>query len=70
MRKFWNYTKSFGKFWYNFVIGDDWTLAVAAATGIILDIILHFTIELSAWYILPVLVAIALGLSIKRASSR
>ena len=30
------FLKSFGRFWYDFVIGDDWKIAVAVVTALAL----------------------------------
>ena len=30
------FLKSFGQFWYDFIIGDDWKIAVAVVTALIL----------------------------------
>lgn len=62
-----SYAAAFGRFWYNFIIGDDWTLATAAAAGIAANLVLHYALGLdSAWYVLPVIVLAALGASVFR----
>jgi len=30
-----NFVKSFGKFWYDFIIGDDWKIAVAVVSALV-----------------------------------
>jgi hypothetical protein len=30
------FLKSFGQFWYDFIIGDDWKIAVAVVTALLL----------------------------------
>lgn len=60
-----SYAAAFGQFWYNFIIGDDWTLAATAALGIAVDLALHYAFGFNAtWYILPALVLGALGFSV------
>lgn len=29
------FLKSFGRFWYDFIIGDDWKIAVAVVTALV-----------------------------------
>ena len=59
--------RTFGKFWYDFVIGDDWRLAL----GVTLSITLVYatTHELvDAWWLLPLGVTALLGLSLNHAT--
>jgi hypothetical protein len=61
--------KAFFAFWYDFVVGDDWRVAVGVVIG------LAGTYGLSrasvpAWWLLPVLVAILLPLSLRLAIRR
>jgi hypothetical protein len=30
-----NFLKSFGQFWYDFIIGDDWKIAVAVVSALV-----------------------------------
>jgi hypothetical protein len=30
-----NFVKSLGKFWYDFIIGDDWKIAVAVVSALV-----------------------------------
>lgn len=59
------YTKAFGKFWYNFIIGEDWTLATAAVVGVVIEFYLRIN-HLTSWYILPLILGFMLGVSILR----
>jgi hypothetical protein len=58
--------RAFGVFWYDFVIGDDWrvavwvVLALAATAGLV-------ALGVDAWWLVPVAVVAALGLSLRRA---
>ncbi len=60
------YIKSFGAFWYDFVVGDDpvvaigVVLALAATAGLV-------ALKVPAWWLLPVAVAGLLGVSLRRA---
>jgi hypothetical protein len=57
--------RAFGRFWWNFVVGDDWR----AAAGIVLAIGLTASLVaagLDAWWLLPVAVVAVLWLSLLR----
>jgi hypothetical protein len=55
---------AFGRFWWDFVVGDDWV----AAAGVIVGLAL--TAALAAWWVLPIAVAIVLTMSVLRAAAR
>ncbi|WP_225446688.1 hypothetical protein [Streptacidiphilus sp. PB12-B1b] len=58
--------RSFTRFWYDFVIGDDWrvavgvTAALSATWGLV-------QVGVDAWWLLPAAVAALLALSLHRA---
>jgi hydrogenase/urease accessory protein HupE len=57
--------RAFGRFWWNFVVGDDWR----AALGIVLAIGITAAIaaeKVAAWWFLPLAVAIVLAGSLRR----
>jgi hypothetical protein len=59
---------SFGRFWWNFVVGDDWV----AAAGVVAAI--GMTAELAAggitvWWVMPLAVLVVLTVSLRRAAS-
>jgi hypothetical protein len=58
--------KRFGLFWYDFVIGDDWTMAVGVVAAIGLTWLLAKSFRL-AWIVMPVAVVALLALSLGRA---
>ncbi|GAC1484687.1 MAG: hypothetical protein PVSMB9_10560 [Candidatus Dormibacteria bacterium] len=58
----------FGRFWYHFIIGDDWTMAVAVAVGLVVTAVLNAR-GILAWWLIPLIVIAMLGISIRRASS-
>jgi hypothetical protein len=64
-----NRIKSFGAFWYDFVIGDDWHVAALVVAGLALTAILVHVAKVNAWWLLPLVVVAALGWSLHRATS-
>ena len=57
--------KRFARFWWNFVVGDDWRVAVGIAIGLGLTALVATT-SVPAWWLLPVAVAVVLWLSLRR----
>jgi hypothetical protein len=61
--------KSFGAFWYDFVIGDDWRVAVIVAAALGVTALLTHVAGVNAWWLLPLCVFAALAWSLHRATS-
>lgn len=59
--------RSFVLFWYDFVVGDDWRVAAGVAVALGATAGLVHAAGLNAWWLLPVAVAVLLGLSLRRA---
>jgi len=59
--------RSFLLFWYDFVVGDDWRVAAGVAVALGATAGLVHAAGLNAWWLLPVAVAVLLGLSLRRA---
>jgi hypothetical protein len=57
---------AFGRFWWDFVIGDDWLVAVLVAGAIGATAALAAA-SVTAWWLLPVAVLLVLWLSLRRA---
>ncbi len=58
---------TFGRFWYDFIIGDDWRLALGVTAAITaLYVAAHEGANL--WWLLPVAVSALLGVSVSHAS--
>jgi hypothetical protein len=59
------YLVAFGRFWWNFIVGDDWTVAagVAVAIGLVAILVDH---DVNAWWLLPVAVVLLTGISVWR----
>ena len=62
------YVRSFGRFWWNFIVGDDWRVAAGVAAALALTWLLSDA-GLNAWWLLPAAVALVLALSLRRATS-
>jgi len=58
----------FGRFWWDFVVGDDWLSAAGVAAGIGATAVLA-ALGVAAWWVLPVAVAAILYVSLRRAAS-
>ena len=56
----------FGRFWWDFVIGDDWVVAVLVAVAIGATAGLAAA-GVAAWWLLPLAVPLVLWLSLRRA---
>jgi hypothetical protein len=54
---------------YDFVVGDDWRLGLAVLGALVVAALLHHA-GVSAWWVVPVVVALALTESLHRAERR
>ncbi len=61
--------RAFGAFWYDFVVGDDWQVAVAVVLGLALTFALTRA-GVPSWWLLPVVVVLVLPWSLWRATRR
>jgi hypothetical protein len=61
--------KSFGAFWYDFVIGDDWRAAAVVVTALAATALLVHAAGVNAWWLLPLAAVAALVWSVRRATS-
>jgi hypothetical protein len=55
--------RAFAAFAYDFVVGDDWRIAVAVVAGLALTYAVSRT-SVPAWWLLPVLLVVALPASL------
>jgi hypothetical protein len=62
-----NALRRFGMFWWDFVVGDDWRIAVGVALALGATAALAAAGE-PAWWLLPVAVALLLYRSLRRAA--
>jgi hypothetical protein len=57
---------AFGRFWWNFVVGDDWRVAALVAVAIGATAALEAG-GVTAWWLLPLAVPLILWLTLRRA---
>ena len=61
---------NFFAFWYDFIVGDDWQVAVGVVVALAVTFILSRTASLPVWWIAPLAVIVLLPYSIYRATRR
>ena len=59
--------KAFGVFVYDFVIGDDWSVALGVAIALAVTYGLSHAAKVSAWWLVPVVLLVLLPFSLWRA---
>ncbi|MEU0970152.1 hypothetical protein ABZ357_33825 [Streptomyces sp. NPDC005917] len=57
----------FLRFWYDFLVGDDWTVAVGVVLALAVTALL-VTGDVPAWWLVPVAAVALLGVSLRRAT--
>jgi hypothetical protein len=55
----------FFAFWYDFIIGDDWTVALGVVVALAVTALLVHA-GMTAWWFMPLAVIILLGASVQR----
>jgi hypothetical protein len=55
-----------GRFWYRFIVGDDWVIAATVLVTLV-AVALLVRAGVPAWWLLPVVVIGVLGISLRRA---
>ena len=58
--------KAFGAFWWDFIVGDDWRIAVGIIVALGLTALLAHN-GVTAWWVLPAAVLLMLGFSLRQA---
>jgi hypothetical protein len=58
--------KRFVRFWWDFLVGDDWLVAVGIVVALALTALVSAT-SIPAWWLLPLAVAAVLWASLRRA---
>jgi hypothetical protein len=65
MARIWSWIIAIPRFLYNFIVGDDWTVAVAVVAGLVVTAILNAN-HLVAWWLMPIVAIVATVFSIQR----
>ena len=64
-----SYVRGFARFCYDFVVGDDWTIALAVVVAIgVTALLAHHGVP--AWWCMPLAVTLSLIWSLARATRR
>jgi hypothetical protein len=69
MQRVWSWIVAFARFWYGFIIGDDWTVAAAVVIGLVITGFLNAN-HIVAWWLMPLIVIVMTGISLRRAGAR
>jgi hypothetical protein len=64
------YIVSFFQFWYDFIVGDDWTIAAAVGAALLITWLLTHNSHVNVWWILPLVVVCALAGSLWREAAK
>jgi hypothetical protein len=63
------YLKQFLMFWYDFIVGDDWVVAVGVAAALVLLTQL-VSRSVNAWWLMPLAIVGLLALSLWRETQK
>ena len=62
------YVVAFLRFWYEFIVGDDWRVAVSIVVAIgVTAALVNWGVN--AWWVMPIAVVLALYASLRRAAA-
>jgi hypothetical protein len=63
------YISQFARFWFDFIVGDDWRLAVGVVAVLM---VVHWVIpaRFGTWWMLPLAIAALLAVSIRAAAAK
>jgi hypothetical protein len=67
MKLIWSWMVAFGRFWYRFIVGDDWTVAAAVGAALVATALLNAQ-SVPAWWLIPIVVIAIVGVSLRRSS--
>jgi hypothetical protein len=62
--------RAFGRFWYDFVVGDDWRIALGVVVALALTACVALGTGLPSWWITAAAIAVLLPMSIHRVAQR
>ena len=60
--------RAFARFCYNFLVGDDWRVALGVVVALIITVAVDHTTHVAGWWIVAAAVAGLLPLSVWRAA--
>jgi large-conductance mechanosensitive channel len=63
--RIWSWIIAIPRFLYTFIVGDDWTVAVAVVAGLAVTAILNAN-HIVSWWLMPIVAILATGVSIQR----
>jgi hypothetical protein len=69
MMRLMSWLVGFGRFWYRFIIGDDWTVAASVAIGLLATSVLNAG-KFPAWLVIPLVVIVMLRVSVQRSKHK
>ncbi len=61
------YVVAFARFWWNFIVGDDWLVAFGVALALAATALLVHD-DWNVWWLLPIAVVFVLAASLRRAT--
>jgi hypothetical protein len=61
--------KGFGRFWYGFIVGDDWTVAATVAVALVVTWLLQRA-SVPAWWLTPAAAVAVVSESLRRRRNR
>ncbi len=62
-----SYVINFARFWYDFVVGDDWSVAAGVVVALTITALLAHR-GVTVWWLMPAAVLVVLGMSLWRVS--
>ena len=69
MNRIWSLIIAVPRFLYEFIVGDDWTVAVAVLAGLVVTAVLNAN-HIVAWWLMPIVAIVMTGVSIRRLHPR
>lgn len=63
-----SFLRNFLAFWYDFIVGDDWAVAIGVVVLLaVAGLLAHVNLQTTAWLVMPVGVIVVLAISLRRA---
>jgi len=69
MNRVWSWIIAVPRFLYEFIVGDDWTVAVAVLAGLVVTAVLNAN-HIVAWWLMPIVAIVMTEISIRRLHPR